>query len=111
MRFFAMTDGVTSASLSPLSDARPSQRASLEFRTQSTYIENGRLEGGRCMETLAAVTLNLMGEDLNVLGEVLQTAKAGLEVEIQHTFHRLYRDELRRRLTVIEHLIDCCRGR
>jgi hypothetical protein len=29
------------------------------------------LEGGRCMETLAAVTLNLTGEDLNVLGEVL----------------------------------------
>lgn len=62
------------------------------------------------METMAAVTFNLTAEDLNVLGQVLQTAKAGLQVEIQHTFHRLYRDELRRRLTVIEHLIDCCQG-
>ena len=61
------------------------------------------------MET-AAVTFNVTGEDMDVLGQVLQTAKAELQVEIQHTFHRLYRDELRRRLTVIEHLIDCCRG-
>jgi hypothetical protein len=46
MRFFAMTDGVTLASLSPPSGACPSQRASLEFRTQSTYIEDGPWKGG-----------------------------------------------------------------
>jgi hypothetical protein len=66
-------------------------------------------EGGR-METMPAVTFNVTGEDLDVLVEVLQTAQARLQVEIQHTFHHVYRDGLRRRLTVIEHLIDCCRG-
>jgi len=81
----------------------------LNFGLTRPILRMRREREGRCMETTEAVTLNLTGEDLNVLGQVLQTAKAGLQVEIQHTFHRLYRDELRRRLTVIEHLIDCCR--
>jgi hypothetical protein len=61
------------------------------------------------METMPAVTFNLAGENLTVLNELLAAEQARLLVEIRHTDHRSYREELRRRLAIVEHLIDTCR--
>jgi hypothetical protein len=61
------------------------------------------------MATMPAVTFNLAGEELTVLNELLAAEQARLLVEIRHTDHRTYRDELRRRLEIVEHLIDTCR--
>jgi hypothetical protein len=62
------------------------------------------------METVPYASFTLAGEELTVLNELLESERARLLVEIRHTDHRAYRDELRRRLTVLEHLIDCCRS-
>lgn len=61
------------------------------------------------METMPAVTFNLAGEELTFLSELLTAEQARLLVEIRHTDHRTYREELRRRLAIVEHLIDTCR--
>lgn len=61
------------------------------------------------MDTMPAVSFNLAGEDLTVLSQVLEAEQARLLVEIRHTDHRSFRDELRRRLGVIERLIANCR--
>lgn len=61
------------------------------------------------METMPSVTFNLAGEELTVLNELLAAEQARLLVEIRHTDHRTYRDELRRRLSVVERLIEICR--
>ena len=52
--------------------------------------------------------LKLPGEELAVLAELLETARAKLLVEIRHTDHRAFRDELRHRLTLVENLIERC---
>jgi hypothetical protein len=44
-------------------------------------------------------------EELTLLSELLDTEQARLLVGIRHTFHREYRDELRRRLDLVEDLI------
>lgn len=62
------------------------------------------------METMPAVTFNLAGEELTVLSELLTAEQARLLVEIRHTDHRSYRDELRRRLAIVERLIETCRA-
>jgi len=62
------------------------------------------------METMSAVNFNLAGEDLTVLCELLEAEQARLLVEIRHTDHRVYRGELRRRLAIVEQLIDTCRA-
>lgn len=61
------------------------------------------------METIPAVSLNLTGEELTVLRQLLESEQARMLVEIRHTDHRSFRDELRRRLAVVEHLIDVTR--
>ncbi len=63
------------------------------------------------METIPVVSLNLSGEELTVFAELLEGEQARLLVEIRHTDHRSFRDELRRRLTIVEHLLDQCRAR
>ena len=60
------------------------------------------------MDTMPAVSLNLSGEDLTVFTELLEGEQARLLVEIRHTDHRSFREELRRRLTIVERLIDLC---
>lgn len=50
--------------------------------------------------------LNLTGEELEVLAELLETARTRLLVEIRRTDHRAFRDELRHRLTVVEALLE-----
>ena len=52
--------------------------------------------------------LNLPGEELAILAELLETARAKLLIEIRHTHHRAFRDELRHRLTLVESLIERC---
>lgn len=61
------------------------------------------------METIPAVSLNLTGEELTVLRQLLETEQARMLVEIRHTDHRTFREELRRRLTLLEHILDQCR--
>lgn len=53
--------------------------------------------------------LNLNSEELAILGELLESAYTKLLVEIRHTHHRVYRDDLRHRLTLLEGLIERCR--
>jgi hypothetical protein len=60
------------------------------------------------MATTPAISLNLAGEELAVLNELLETEQARLLVEIRHTDHRSFRDDLRRRLEIVEHLIELC---
>lgn len=50
--------------------------------------------------------LNLSHEDeATLLAELLESEQARLLVGIRHTFHRDYREELRRRLELVEGLI------
>lgn len=53
--------------------------------------------------------IQVSGEELGVLIEVLELERAKLLVEIRHTDHRAFRDRLRRRLTVVEGLMERCR--
>lgn len=62
------------------------------------------------METMPVASFNLAGEELTTLGELLEAEQARLLVEIRHTDHRSYREELRHRLAVVERLIDSCRA-
>jgi hypothetical protein len=57
------------------------------------------------MDVMPAVTLNLTSEERTVLGQVLEAEQARLLVEIRHTDHRAYRDEVRRKLAVVERLL------
>ena len=60
------------------------------------------------MAPTPAISLNLAGEELAVLNELLETEQARLLVEIRHTDHRSFRDDLRRRLEIVERLIEQC---
>ena len=62
------------------------------------------------MEAPNREPLNLDAEERTVLAELLEADQARLLVEISHTDHRTYRDELRRRLDVLERLIERCRA-
>ncbi len=52
--------------------------------------------------------LNLDGEQLASLAELVESERAKLLVEIRHTSHRAFRDELRHRLTLVEDLAERC---
>ena len=54
--------------------------------------------------------LNLSAGELAILSELLEADRNRLLVEIRHTHHRAYRDELRARLTVVESLAERCRS-
>ena len=58
------------------------------------------------METATPLYFQLAGEELTVLNELLESERLRLMVEIRHTDHRAYRDELRRRLDIVEHLVQ-----
>ncbi len=53
-------------------------------------------------------SLSLDSEDLAILSELLDSERAKLLVEIRHTHHRTFREELRDRLARIESLIRRC---
>jgi hypothetical protein len=61
------------------------------------------------MEAVTPATplyFQLAGEELTVLRELLESEQARLLVEIRHTDHRVYRNELRHRMDVVEHLLE-----
>jgi hypothetical protein len=62
------------------------------------------------METARAISVQLSGEGLTVLSELLESERNRLLVEIRHTDHRSYRDELRHRLEIVERLLETCKG-
>jgi len=62
------------------------------------------------MAPMPAVSFNLAGEELTILNELLEAEQARLLVEIRHTDRRIYREELRRRLAVVEHLMVASRA-
>ena len=62
------------------------------------------------METAGATSFQLTGEALTVLRELLESERSRLLVEIRHTDHRSYRDELRHRLEVVERLLETCQA-
>ena len=61
------------------------------------------------MNASAHEPLNLNSEELAVLAELLESERAKLLIEIRHTHHRSFRDELRHRLVLVEQLVERCR--
>jgi hypothetical protein len=60
------------------------------------------------MNSVVHEPLDLDSNELAILRELLQAERAKLLVEIRHTHHRVFRDELRQRLTVVENLAERC---
>jgi len=60
------------------------------------------------VNSTAVEPLNVEGEQLALLLELLESARARMLVGVRHTDHRIFRDELRHRLTVVEELIARC---
>jgi len=60
------------------------------------------------MDSTKLEPLNIEGEQLALLLELLESAHARMLVGIRHSDHRVFRDELRHRLTVVEQLIERC---
>jgi hypothetical protein len=58
------------------------------------------------METVTPLYFQLVGEELTVLRDLLESEQARLLVEMRHTDHRAYRGQLRHRLEVVEHLLE-----
>jgi hypothetical protein len=61
------------------------------------------------MEAITPVSISMESENLALLKELLDSERDRLLVEIRHTDHRNFRDQLRRRLTVVERLMEHCR--
>jgi hypothetical protein len=57
------------------------------------------------MSASAFGPLSLNAEEFEVLAELLESERTKLLVEIRHTDHRLFRDELRHRLNAVEALL------
>ncbi|HEY3835055.1 MAG TPA: hypothetical protein VGL72_00715 [Bryobacteraceae bacterium] len=56
----------------------------------------------------AHAPLDITPEEMEVLRELLEAARDRLLVEIRHTDHRSFRDELNKRLERVESLLDRC---
>jgi len=54
--------------------------------------------------------LQLSGEEFAVLAELLESERTKLLVEIRHTDHRAFRNELRRRLALVESMVERCQS-
>jgi hypothetical protein len=52
--------------------------------------------------------LDLTNEEFAILAELLESERVKLLIEIRHTHHRSFRDELRHRLTLVERLVERC---
>lgn len=61
------------------------------------------------MNAITNERLNLSGDELALFAELLESERAKLLVEIRHTDHRSFRNELRQRLTLVEELMERCR--
>ena len=60
------------------------------------------------VETVS-VSIQLGAGERTILGELLESERNRLLVEIRHTDHRSYREELRRRLEIVEGLLQRCK--
>lgn len=60
------------------------------------------------MNSQATEYLNIADDERQILGELLEAERAKLLVEIRHTDHRAFRNDLRERLTSVEKLLDKC---
>jgi len=60
------------------------------------------------MNSTSHAPLDLTSEESAILAELLEAAQTRLLIEIRHTHHRSFRDELRHRLTVVESLGERC---
>lgn len=60
------------------------------------------------MNATTHAPLNLGSEHLAILAELVESERAKLLVEIRHTHHRAFRDELRKRLSLVEDLAQRC---
>jgi len=58
------------------------------------------------MNTEPIVSFHLAGEEVSIMDQLLESERSRLLVEIRHTDHRSYRDELRHRLDVVEQLLE-----
>jgi hypothetical protein len=62
------------------------------------------------MSEIAHAPLDLSSEELGLLSELLESERARLVIEIRHTDHRSYREQLRDRLAIVERLEERCRA-
>lgn len=60
------------------------------------------------MNAITHERLDLNGEELVILVELLESERTKLLIEIRHSSHRSFRTQLRNRLTLIEGLIEHC---
>ena len=60
------------------------------------------------MNPTLEVSLNLNGEEVSFLAELLEAERVKLLVEIRRTDHRVFREGLRRRLELVENLAEHC---
>ncbi len=60
------------------------------------------------MDTITPFSITVEREDLALLKELLDSERDKLLVEIRHTDHRNYRDQLRRRLAIVERVMAQC---
>lgn len=58
------------------------------------------------MEIATPLYYQMAGEELTVLDELLESERSRLLVEIRHMDHRAFRDDLRHRLELVEHLLE-----
>lgn len=61
------------------------------------------------METVSPLSIQLGAGERTILGELLESERNRLLVEIRHTDHRSYREELRQRLEIVEGLLQRCK--
>jgi hypothetical protein len=61
---------------------------------------------GPSMNAPAHEPFNLSSREVAVLAELLEAERTRVLVEIRHTDHRAYRDELRERINTLEDLIQ-----
>jgi len=62
------------------------------------------------MQDATHAPLEVSGEELEILAELLESERAKLLVEIRHTDHRSFRDQLRERLAIVERLEERCKN-
>ncbi len=60
------------------------------------------------MNVASREPLNLNPEEVAIIGELLESERSKLLVEIRHTDHRAFRDGLRRRLEAVDRLLERC---
>lgn len=58
------------------------------------------------MNSITHPPVDLSSEEIALVAQLLQTERNKLYAEIAHTDHRAFRDDLKRRLTLVEHLAE-----